>query len=247
MAARPISPKFHNTSGSLDASVFTVPQRVADMLLQLPATVSTAQQMLHRHSVRHTRRVDPVLEELFPGGGLEPGALYECRGDAAVSLACALVAASTTGNAWTCFFHLSSLNMQAVSDLGVALHRVVLAQCSAHTSALQQAHVLGALVEGFDVVIAQSPSCSPSIARSIAARAQRHGTTLLLLGKHSFSVDATIKAQVCDWSFSDRLLSRKVHLSFHDRRTHQARNLYAHLPNSQGSISRYDISDINFM
>jgi hypothetical protein len=211
--------------------------QVAEVLAKLPATVSTAQHLLGREALHRGRRVAPDLEALFPRGGLEPGALYECRGYGALSFACAVVASSTKDNAWTCFFNLSSLNMQAVSDLGVALHRVASTQCSARATTSQQSQVLGAVVEGFDFVIARSPQCTPSAARTIAARAQRNGTTVLLLGQHGFRADVVVTANVNDWTFSDRLVSRRVHISLHDQHNHHRRDIHVQLPDSRGGVS----------
>jgi hypothetical protein len=209
---------------------------VQSVLAQMPATVSTAQQLLQRSTASHGRPVVPSLQPLFPRGGLEPGVIYDCRGQAAVSFACAAIAASTQDNAWACFFNLSSLNMQAVADIGVALHRVVSAQCSEKATSSQQAHVLASLVEGFDFVVAQSPRCTPSAARAIAARAQRHGSTVLLLGQHTFRTDAVITANVSEWVFTDRLVSCNVRVVLNDRQ-HRRASAQVALPNAQGSIS----------
>jgi hypothetical protein len=209
---------------------------LSHVLTQVPSGVSTAQQLLQRTSTIRGRPTVGPLRSLFPRGGLEPGAIYECRGSAALSFACASIAASTQDNAWACFFNLSSLNMQAVADVGVALHRVVSTTCSHHATSSQQAHVLAALVEGCDFVIAQSPRCTPSAARAIAARAQRHGSTVLLLGQHVFRTDAVITTKVTDWVFTDRLVSRKVHVMFHDHH-HRRRETHVLLPDNCGSVS----------
>jgi hypothetical protein len=219
-----------NNPHSLSHSV----QRVLE---HVPSGVSTAQQLLHHRSTSQIRRISPPLRSLFPRGGLEPGAIYECRGQAATSLACAAVAASTHDNAWTCFFNMSSLNMQAVADLGVALHRVVSTSCSERVSSSQHAHVLAALVEGFDCVIARSPQCTPSAARAIAARVQRHGSTVFLLGQHNFRVDAVLAATTTDWSFDDRLAARKIHMAFHDRHQHRTNDTHVFLPDRHGGVS----------
>lgn len=210
---------------------------LARVFAQVPSGVSTAQQLLQRTSASHGRPVVTPLQPLFPRGGPEPGAIYECRGQAAVSLACAAIAEATQDNAWACFFHLSSLNMHAAADLGVALHRVVFTTCSEQASASQHAHVLAALVEGFDFVVAGAPRCTPSAARAIAARAQRHGSTVLLLGQHTFRTDAVITTDVTDWGFSDRLVSRSVRAVFHDRHQHRKREVQVLLPNSHGGVS----------
>jgi hypothetical protein len=210
---------------------------LARVFTQVPTGVSTAQQLLQRTSASRGRPVVAALQSLFPRGGLEPGAIYECRGQAAVSFACAAIAASTQDNAWACFFHLSSLNMHAVADLDVALHRVVSTTCSEHASPSQHAHVLAALVEGFDFVVAKAPRCTPSAARAITARAQRHGSTVLLIGQHSFRTDAVITANATDWMFSDRLVSRRVHVVFHDRHQYRNREIQVLLPNGCGGIN----------
>lgn len=216
-----------NTDTDVLARVFT----------QVPSGVGTAQQLLQRTSVSRGRSVAAPLQSLFPRGGLEPGAIYECRGQAAASFACAAIAASTQDNAWACFFHFSLLNMHAVADLGVALHRVVSTTCSERASSSQHAHVLAALVEGFDFVVAEAPRCTPSAARAIAARAQRHGSTVLLLGQHAFRTDAVITTNVVDWTFPDRLVSCSVRAVFHDRHQYRKREVQVLLPNSHGGVS----------
>lgn len=127
--------------------------------------------------------------------------------------------------------------MQAVADLGVALHRVVSVSCSEHASSSQQAHVLAALVEGFDFVIARSPRCSPSAARAIAARVQRHESVLLLLDQHAFRTDAVITTTSTDWIFADRLVSRAVDVTFHDRHQHRSTTTQVFLPDHHGGLS----------
>lgn len=202
-----------------------------------PSGVTTADHLLQRRRDRHGFPVLPEVSSLFTRGCLEHGNVYHCDGPGALSMACALVSAATQANRWAVFVNLSFLNMDAAADLGVALHRVVSVQCPASLSAQHRAHVLGALVEGSDLVVVNNPQCSPSGARSVVTRAKRSGATVLILGEHCFSVDVKVSTHVRKWNFDDRLLSRSLAVQVHHQRTQQKSSAHVALPNDAGAVS----------
>jgi hypothetical protein len=208
-----------------------------DLLRVVPPEVTTANHLLDRLQDRESHDVLAPLAALFPRQCLERGAVYHCRGQAALSLASALVAPITHANGWVGFVDVDNLNMHAMADLGVSLRRVVSVQSNTDVSDAQKTHALGVLVEGCDVVVAQSPKCTTAGARSVATRAKRHNTTLVLLGRHSFSVDVTVSARITDWIFVDRLQSRLLNITLHDQRTHYTASTNVVFPDSNGALS----------
>ena len=73
-------------------------------------------------------RVLPVAErvtELFSEGGLVRGRVLSCRGMAATSASLALVAAAVAAGSWLAVIDVPTLGLDAASELGVPLERIV--------------------------------------------------------------------------------------------------------------------------
>jgi hypothetical protein len=151
---------------------------------------STAAARVEPADLARERRLPvlPAFEPLLPGGALRRGvtvAVGAASGVAgATSLALALAAGPSQAGAWVAAVGLSSLGLVAADALGVALERLVLVADPGrdHTG---WASVLGALVDGFDLVlVATGPALRlrPADARRLVARVRERGGILLAVG-----------------------------------------------------------------
>jgi hypothetical protein len=131
----------------------------------------------------------PPFEPLLPGGALRRGATVAVAAApgvaGATSLALALTAGPSQAGAWVAAVGLSSLGLVAADALGVALERLVLV-ADPGRDRTGWASVLGALVDGFDVVlVSTAPSAvrlRPADARRLVARVRERGGILLAVG-----------------------------------------------------------------
>ncbi len=128
---------------------------------------------------RVTPRV-PVHAALAPllGGGLVPGGVYSISPSLSLGLALAVEAVRESG--WCAAIGFPHLGVEAVRDAGVSLERFV----SIPKPKEHWATVVGAVCDGFTVVIARSPhNLAPSSAARISALAHRTGAVLVVLGE----------------------------------------------------------------
>jgi hypothetical protein len=139
-----------------------------------------------------------ALESLFPGGALRRGSVVsvDAGQDAGMaSLALALAAGPSQAGSWVASVGLGSLGLLAAADLGVALDRLVLATGApaggapagdrVGESAVGWAAIVGALVDGFDVVmVAAGPGVRrrAADARRLVARVRERGAVLVTVG-----------------------------------------------------------------
>ncbi len=132
----------------------------------------------------------PPFEPLLPGGGLRRGATVAVGAApgvaGATSLALALAAGASQAGAWVAAVGLGSLGLVAADALGVALERLVLVADPGRDRS-GWASVLGALVDGFDIVLVSvggggSPRLRPADARRLVARVRERGGVLVAVG-----------------------------------------------------------------
>jgi hypothetical protein len=128
----------------------------------------------------------PALEALLPGAGLRRGttvAVGSAPGVAgATSLALALAAGASQAGSWVAGVGLGSLGLVATAELGVALERLVLVADPGRDRE-GWATVVGALVDGFDVVLVSSLGrLRPPDARRLVARVRERGAVLVAVG-----------------------------------------------------------------
>jgi len=155
------------------------------------------------------------LARAFPEGGLVRGRVMSCQGAAAGSIANALVRDALVAGAWLAVVDVDTFGVDAAAELGVPLERVVRIDTRRHRSEqsvagqsgsdrsvagqsvsgqvdddrdeLDWIDVMGAAVDGFDVVVAQVPSvlCGdrrPASVRKLSARIQQRGAIVVTLG-----------------------------------------------------------------
>jgi hypothetical protein len=131
----------------------------------------------------------PGLASLLPGGGLRRGvtaAVGAAPGVAgATSLALALAAGPSQAGAWVAAVGLGSLGLVAADALGVVLERLVLVADPGRDRS-GWASVLGALVDGFDVILVSTTAgpvrLRPADARRLVARVRERGGILVSVG-----------------------------------------------------------------
>lgn len=190
--------------------------------------IETGADFAQRLSVRTTSRyvslpVGSQLAALFPTGGLERGHIYGCRGDAWLSVMYALIARATQEGSWVAVVNLEFIGMMSAVEHGVALQRMLCVDAGVEVE--KWPHVVGACIDGVDVVVLHRPQCRPGDARRLEARMKAHGTTVIVVGEPGpFSPAVVVSTQTTDWDFSTHMSQRSVHVVAHGRRMHQARH-----------------------
>lgn len=177
-----------------------------------------AQRFLERAGSRYGPiPVAPELAALFPSGGLERGHVYGCRGDAWLSLMYVLIAQSTQEGSWVSMINLDFVAMMSAQEQGVALQRVLCVD--AKGDAAVWTHVVGACVDGVDIVVVYRPQCRTSDVRRIEARLKAHGSILIVVGDPgAFSPAVVLTGHTTHWDFSTYAMSRSVQVTASGRR-----------------------------
>lgn len=180
--------------------------------------------------------VAPALASLLPSSGLERGGVYACAGDAPMSLLFSLVATATSVGSWLAFVDVPRVGLMAAHEYGMALQRVMCVNSGGHTQSYAQ--VVGALVDGIDLVVVSSPACSAAEARRIVARAKASGSVLIILGRAGqFSPDVVLSSSTTEWHFHTHASSRTMSVQAHGRRVYNQRALTVQLPAADGAVS----------
>lgn len=159
-------------------------------------------------------RIVPVAEplrELFVDQGLVRGRVFSCRGAASTSLAFSLVREAMVEGAWLAVVDVATFGADAAAELGVPLERVVRVSTDASSAGpvaqvTDWIDVMGAAVDGFDLVIARVPAGlrqdrrSTSV-RKLASRLQQRGSIVIVLGyTGALSPDITLTSTRTVWS-----------------------------------------------
>jgi hypothetical protein len=185
-------------------------------------------------------RVLPVLPELrslFPAGGLRRGSTVAVHpGHPSVMLAL-LVAASAAGS-WCAVAGLPTLGAMAAAELGIALDRLALVP---HPGPEWPA-VVGALLDGFDLVVAAPPGpVAATLAGRLAARARQRGSVLVPNAQWS-GADVVLGSRGGGWEGLDqghgRLRRRYLTITAHGRgAAARSREVTVWLPGNDGRLS----------
>lgn len=138
--------------------------------------------------------------------GLVRGRSVLCSGDAALSLALAVVAGASRSGSWLAVFGLTDLGLLAAHEQGVALERTVLV--TPPSSSTQWSAALGAAVEGFELALVEVPSrISVGEARKVQQRVLARRAVLILVdvdGRHArqpvFQPDVVLHTVTTGWS-----------------------------------------------
>jgi hypothetical protein len=166
--------------------------------------------------------VHPTLGDLLPGGALQRGTTVSVTGEAATSLALALLAEASIHGSWIAVVGLPTLGLAAAAELGLALERLVLVR---DPSPASWASVVAALVGSFDgVVLAPTHRVRSVDARRLSARARERGSVVVQLdmGRAALEPDIRLTTSGVRWQgLGDgygRLQARRVQVESSGRR-----------------------------
>lgn len=185
-------------------------------------------------------RVLPVpseLAQLFPEGGLLRGRILRCSGPAARSVALAMSSAAVSTGRWLALIDVDDLPAEALVEFGIPLDRVVSVSSGSST-----AEVIGAVLDGFEVVIIGSASMSQGLARRVAQRVRsREAVMIAIAGSGALPVDLELITVDPHWSGigrgTGRLVSRQVRVERAGRRSPRSVAVDLVLPAESGAIS----------
>lgn len=131
-----------------------------------------------------TLPVAPGYADLFPEGALVRGRVLSCTGAAATSIALGLIAPSMAAGSWMAVIDVPTLGMDAASELGVPLERLVsITTDPGDGTGTNWADVVAAAADGFDVLLTRVPAdVRAGTVRKIATRLQQRGVVMIVLG-----------------------------------------------------------------
>jgi len=165
--------------------------------------------------------VHDSLRPLFPDGGLVRGRVHGCAGSGGTTVAMAMARDAVVAGAWMAVVDVDTFGVEAASELGVALERVVRVDTgssgcvpsdddvvdrdgSTADSGRRWLEVMAAAVDGFDIVLTAVPAVwrTPEGARrataglrSLAARLQQRGSIMIVVGPTgAVPIDVSVRA-----------------------------------------------------
>lgn len=154
-----------------------------------------------------TLPVAAPYERLLPDG-LVRGHVMSCRGTAARSLAFGLVRDAMVAGGWMAVVDVPTLGADAMAEFGVPLERIVRVDTGVDNSAERERHwvdVMGAAIDGFDLVLTRVPSGlrdgrRPAAVRKLGSRLQQKGAIVLTLGASgALGGDIELRTQRTVW------------------------------------------------
>jgi hypothetical protein len=151
-------------------------------------------------------RTLPVSEPftaLFVEGALVRGRTISCRGPAATSTALALIAPAVAAGAWVAVIDLPTIGLDAASELGVPLERIVAIDTGEDAGgASKWVDVVAAAADGFDVLLVRVPDdLSVGAVRKLTVRLRRREVVTVVLGDPGvLDCDGTLTTEAPHWS-----------------------------------------------
>jgi hypothetical protein len=205
-----------------------------ELAVELPSGLSALAERVAPLALAGDRTL-PVAEafaELFPERGLVRGRTLACSGPAATSLALALAAPAVVAGSWLATIDVPTIGLDAASELGIALERVV----AVRAEATRWPDVVAAAADGFDILITRVPAdASPSSMRKVATRLRQRDVVMLVLGDPGpLSCDGVLTADGAEWiGLGDghgHLQHRRLVVEASGRRLHGRRRCRVALP-----------------
>lgn len=183
--------------------------------------------------------VSPLLEPLFPDGGLRRGTVVRVRSSTAVLLA-VMAEASATGT-WSAVVGLPELGVVAAAEAGLALERVALIP----RPGSELVAVLSALIEGVELIaVADTQRLRAGDRQRLGARARQHGSVLLAVGDWpGADLELALETHPGQWQGigadgHGRLRARRIQIRATGRgMAHRERKVAALLPGPHGALS----------
>lgn len=212
-----------------------------------------------------TLPVAAPFDQLLPDEGMVRGRVLSCRGVADTSLAFGLIADALVEGAWAAMVDVATFGADAASEFGIPLERIVRvesgvaeAERSAGVGAVASwVDVMGAAVDGFDVVVTKVPAellrgqnsggqnsggqngRRPAAVRKLATRVQQKGAIVIVLGESgALSSDLVFSTEHTEWSGvtdgTGHLRSRVVTVAAGGRRLPLARTVSLLIDSASG-------------
>jgi hypothetical protein len=209
-----------------------------ELAVELPSALSSARSALAERVAplalagERTLPVSEAFSELFPERGLVRGRTLACSGPAATSLALALAAPAVAAGSWLAAIDVPTIGLDAASEFGIALERVV----AVRTEAARWPDVVAAAADGFDLLLTRVPAeASPSAMRKVASRLRQRDVVMLVLGDPGpLSCDGVLHADGAEWiGLGDghgHLQQRRLVVEASGRRLHGRRRCRLALP-----------------
>ena len=207
-----------------------------ELAVELPGELSALAERVGPLALAGERTL-PVAEEfaeLFPERGLVRGRTMACSGQAATSLALALVAPAVAAGSWLATIDVPTIGLDAASEFGVALERVVAVRTG--DDGARWPDVVAAAADGFDLLITRVPAdVSPAAMRKVATRLRQRDVVMLVLGHPgALSCDGVLDADAVEWvGLGDghgHLQRRRLVVEASGRRLHGRRRCQLTLP-----------------
>jgi hypothetical protein len=205
-----------------------------ELAVELPSGLSALAERVAPLALAGDRTL-PVAEaftELFPERGLVRGRTLACSGPAATSLALALAAPAVVAGSWLATIDVPTIGLDAASEFGIALERVV----AVRAEATRWPDVVAAAADGFDILIARVPvDASPSVTRKVVTRLRQRDVVMLVLGDPGpLSCDGVLTVDSAEWvGLGDghgHLQHRRLVVEASGRRLHGRRRCRVVLP-----------------
>jgi hypothetical protein len=122
--------------------------------------------------------VDEAFATLLPDPGLVRGRIVGCTGAAATSLALALASRATVMGSWLAVVGMAPIGIEAASELGVAIDRLVSVDANGCPPG-DWADRVAAAADGFELILTRPPARAERVIRKVRQRVQARGVVLL--------------------------------------------------------------------
>uniref|UniRef100_UPI003F499337 hypothetical protein n=1 Tax=Amycolatopsis sp. CA-151526 TaxID=3239921 RepID=UPI003F499337 len=210
-------------------------------LVALPGISTAGELAAESPQSRLTRPVLPVapaLAGLLPDVGLRRGSTVAVQDS--TSLLLALVAEVTAAKLWVAVVGVPNLGVVAAAEHGVDPERLALVPAPGRE---QYPAVMGALLDGVDVVVTTSRDVAPALARRLSSRARKRGSVLLSVGSWPAPADLVLRCEFGAWCGLDGegrgyLQSRTAQIHLHGRgAAARPRTAAVQLPAASGCVA----------
>jgi hypothetical protein len=147
-----------------------------------------------------------ALAPLFPEGELVRGRVIACAGAASMSIASAVVRDALVAGAWMALVDVDTFGADAAGEFGIPLERVVRVESESCSGAEHRwIDVMGAAVDGFDVVVTSVPTSlrgdrRPPAIRKLSTRIMQRGAVVITIGTAgALSCDVELATERTVW------------------------------------------------
>jgi hypothetical protein len=227
---------------------------LSDVLAQLGERVAPVTFARER-----TLPIAEPLSGLFPEQALVRGRVLSCCGTAASSMAFSVASEALAQGAWMAVVDVDTFGADAAAELGVPLERIVRIEsnprlfsdasdeAASDRLAAEWIDVMGAAVDGFDIVVTRVPASlrtdrRPAAVRKLGSRVQQRGAVVLVLGDAgALGSDITLTTQRTVWEGLGQgfghLRCRQIEIEAAGRRQPRAQRCSLELVGAAGRVA----------